>query len=810
MALRFSGSASRDPAVLATDLPPRAQQLLAAGDLEGYRKLFAGIETIEDPHRRYWVASSLIERGLAASASASPARLAELFAVVGAGALDVLESEPSEPKLLNYAGVIFYELWSLDAAAAMFKAAKRLDPRLEQVDGNLAALAMRRRRQRSSRRTASLHAALPALERRAIDLAERAQPAEGLRLSLCMIVRDEEEMLPRCLAAVADAVDEIVIVDTGSTDRTVEIASSFDARVLEFEWTGSFADARNVSFEAATGDWLMYLDADEVLAREDAPMLRALTGRTWREAFYLSETNYTGDLDDGTAVTHNALRIFRNRPEYRFEGRLHEQIANRLPGFLPERLEATGVRVEHYGYLGVVRDSREKSRRNIELLRMQEAESPPTPFLYYNLGSEYVAAGDPTAALVAFERSWTLLQGLADRDSYEFAPALMNRMVKALRACGRHADAIAAADDGLKRFPGFTDLVFEQGIASIELGQGDRAIELFERCVEMGDAPRRYTATVGCGTYLSTVYLADLRRARGELEQETELLERCLREHPRYLGAVLPYAGALLAAGVEGEDVVVELERLTPAPSPAARFMLGTALYEAGATAAGEAQFRAVLARQPHSGRARVALGEALLAQRRYEDAASVAREMASEDPLIVMACRTELFALLAAAQQDRVAPTLERARVAGMSTPELALFTAWQQLAFGGETVIALSAEAVGPLEVMLEALLRVQDFEVFEVLLGALAHTPLQERERRELLAEMYLRRGFAASAAEEWMAVCRQEPDAQALLGLARVAAVRGMPREVSDFAAAALAHDPENLQAASLLSQVRAAA
>jgi tetratricopeptide (TPR) repeat protein len=326
----------------------------------------------------------------------------------------------------------------------------------------------------------------------------------------------------------------------------------------------------------------------------------------------------------------------------------------------------------------------------------------------------------------------------------------------------------------------------------------------------MGDAPRGYTATVGCGTYLPMVHLAELQRARGELQLETELLERCLREHPQYLGAVLPYASALLASGVEGEDVVVEMERLTPAPSPAARFMLGTALYEAGATAAGEAQFRAVLARQPHSGRARVALGEALLAQRRYADAASVAGAMDSEDPLAVMACRTELFALIAGAQEAPVGPALERARVVGMPTAELQLFTAWQQLAFAGETAIALSAQAVPLLEIVLEALVRVQDFQAFELLVGLLAHTPLQERERRELLAQLYLRRGFAASAAEEWMAVCRQEPDVRALLGLARVAVARGMPREVSDFAAAALAQDPDNEEAAHLLSQVQAAA
>ena len=93
--------------------------------------------------------------------------------------------------------------------------------------------------------------------------AKLAQPPRELTLSLCMIVRDEEEMLPGCLAPLRDVVDEIVVVDTGSTDATVEIAESFGARVVHFPWNGSFADARNVSIDAATGDWIMYLDADE-------------------------------------------------------------------------------------------------------------------------------------------------------------------------------------------------------------------------------------------------------------------------------------------------------------------------------------------------------------------------------------------------------------------------------------------------------------------------------------------------------------------------------------------------------------------
>ncbi len=707
MSLRYR----RGRSMTCVKMASRAPITAPARDLAGYRELFAGLDGIEDVHRRYQAGVRLIEQGFAAGATVAPADLPGLFAAIAAGALSMLEREPREPKLLNYAGVALYELWSLDAAGALFEAAMRLDSRLEQLDRNVAALAPRRRRLRARRAAAPLHPALPALAARALDVAARAQPAQGLRLSLCMIVRDEQEMLPRCLAAVAGAVDEIVVVDTGSRDATVEIARSFGARVLFHEWSGCFAQARNVSFDAAEGDWLLYLDADEVLVEEDAPLLRSLTGRTWREAFYLSETSYTGDLRDGTAVTHNALRVFRNRPEYRFEGRLHEQIAPRLPGYLPERLEATGVRVEHYGYLGAVRGAREKSRRNIELLRLQEAESPPTPFLHYNLGSEYAAANEPAAALAEFERAWELLRELPDRASYEFAPALTNRMVRALRACGRPEDAIARAEQGVERFEGFTDLVYEQALAAIALGQERRARELLERCIEMGDAPSRYTATVGSGTYLAMVQLAELKRAAGDRAGAIELLERCLREHPRFPGAVLPYASALLAAGVAPELLLARMRRLVPSPPPSARLILATALYEAGATAAGGSL-----------------LGE------------------------------------------------LE---------------------------ATSLGIEAVALLATLLEAVLRARDFGVFERLHALLQGTPIGARERRQLLGEMYLRHGYLASAAREWMAVCEREPDVDALLGLARVAGARGMAREAAEFAAAALSLDPGNEQAASLV-------
>jgi tetratricopeptide (TPR) repeat protein len=792
MALRLISVASPTrPA----DLVAGAQSLLLAGDAAGYARLWREAAGIEDVHRRHQARTGLLEQAMATAGLVAPGRLPALYLAAAREALAVLEEEPREPVLLNLAAVALYELWALDGAEGLFRAAGRLDPELAHVEDNLAQVDRRRRAAASPRLPAAVAAELSALSRRADAVAGRARPATGLTLTLAMIVRDEEEMLPRCLAAIAPAVDEIVVVDTGSTDRTVAIAESFGARVLHHRWTGSFAEARNVSFEAATGDWVMYLDADEVLVADDVDALRALTGRTWREAFYLAETNFLGEEGDGTAVSHAALRVFRNRPEYRFDGRLHEQIADKLPGYLPERLEWTPVRVEHYGYLQVVRDAKEKSRRNIEILRAQMAETAnPTPFLHFNLGAELAAAGEVHAAVAEFETAWAAVRADAALGAYGYVPSLASRLVKGLRAAGRLDEAWARGDEALELLPRFTDIVLEQGTIAHQRGEDRRAQELFERCLEMGDAPSRYTSIVGAGTFLALQALAQVHRGRGELERAQELLERALAEHPRYLGVVDPLAGVLLERGVAPADVVARVEAGVAEVTPSVRFLLGTALYEAAAAAEAEAQFAAVLARQPANGPARVALAEAQLSQADFAGAAATAAAIEPDNPCRPAALRSELFARLAGGDLPGAGAAL--AGASALAEAERRVFAAWLAAAQGAEAV-ALGAASVEPLAVALEALLRVEAFEAFEVLAGVLDDVALNPRQRRQLLAELYLRRGYVESAADEWLAACQETGvDGAALVGLAQVAVARGLPDDARVLAGEARTLAPDD--------------
>jgi glycosyltransferase involved in cell wall biosynthesis/Flp pilus assembly protein TadD len=818
MALRLTDSlpaADAAPSVPAPEaigavLHARAQRLLAAGDIAAYRALFTEAGDIADVHRRHQAQLGLLDAGLSAPGT-KVSVIAPIFAAVAESAVALLEQDPREPHVVNLAGVAFYELGELSTAERLFTAAQRMDPELPNVSTNLEQIARRRRQGLVTRPNlpAIVAARMKELRDRAKRCADRARPATGMTMSLCMIVKDEESMLGQCLAAVKDHVDEIVVVDTGSTDRTMEIAREHGARVVETTWTGDFSAARNVSFDAATSDWILYLDADEVLADEDGPRLRELSGRTWREAFYLIETNHTGDMEDGTAVTHNALRVFRNRPEYRFEGRIHEQIAHTLPGFLVERFEVTGVRIEHYGYLGAVRDAKEKSRRNIDLLEAQIADGVESPFLHFNLGSEYAAVGDSERARDEFLLSWEQTATIENRATFGFLPSLTSRLVRALRICGQHEEAVARGDEALQLLPGFTDIVFEQAMCARALGDDARAEVLLERCLEWGDAPSSYSATNGCGTFLAMAALGDLRRDQGRMEEAERLFREALVTHPRFLSTVDPLASLMLARGAEPESVVALIHDTVGTPSPAARFMLAMSLYEARAVELAEVELRGVLDKQPESGPARLALIEALLSQSRYEDAAQEAQTIEPDAAFGAEAARAAAFALLAAGKADEAAAAVEAARTAELFAPEIVLLDAWRAIVAGEQPPATLPAESSPALFVMLEALLRVTDIDAFVTLVPLADAVSIPWRHRKERLAQLYFRRGFLESAADEWIAVCEGGvPDADALAGLSWVAVGRELPDDARMLADEALTLQPDHAWARAARERVPA--
>lgn len=198
-----------------------------------------------------------------------------------------------------------------------------------------------------------------------------------------MIARDEEEGLARALLSVAHVADEIIVTDTGSTDRTVQIARDLGAKVFPFPWCDDFSAARNASIEKASGEWILWLDADEELLQESIPELcRLLEDRNALAAYICRQ-----DLVDANRPDYFTemwqLRLFRNRSELRFIGRCHPRF-DPPAEFLArdENLEVVhipDVTIRHYGYIGQFKEA--KLQRAVRLLELELAERPDQ--LYY-------------------------------------------------------------------------------------------------------------------------------------------------------------------------------------------------------------------------------------------------------------------------------------------------------------------------------------------------------------------------------------------------------------------------------------------
>jgi tetratricopeptide (TPR) repeat protein len=322
----------------------------------------------------------------------------------------------------------------------------------------------------------------------------------------------------------------------------------------------------------------------------------------------------------------------------------------------------------------------------------------------------------------------------------------------------------------------------------------------------MGESPSKYSSVVGCGTYLPLIALAQLTSG-AEAER---LLERCVDEHPHFLGAVQPYAATMLHNGRAPADVVSAIEQRVEKLTASASFMLGTALYEAGAAELAEQQFRTVLDQQPASVPARVALGETLLSQGRYADAAAEAAQVGDGEPAAGPARRTELFGLLVQGELDAAREVLARSREE-LLPGEAPLFDAWLGAAGGDPLPDVLPRESAQMLVTSLEALLRVREVDAFGLLVPLVDRVGLSARDRSELLASMYMRRGYLESAADEWIAVIQElGPDAPALTGLALVAKAREMPDDALVFAREARQLDPGYAAASRLLSSLEVAA
>ncbi len=364
------------------------------------------------------------------------------------------------------------------------------------------------------------------------------------RVSLCMIVRDEEEHLARCLESVRDAVDEIVIVDTGSTDRSIQIAESFGARVIHEEWKGDFAAPRNTGLDAATGDWILVLDADEELI--DGARIRELLTVEGIEGYCLREVNFIGEERGIESVVNSAFRLFRNRPAYRYSGALHEQIMGTVD---PEGGRVTrfvGIEIHHYGYLEPTSRARQKTDRNMAIVMEEVTRRPDDSFTLFNAGVEFQRIGEFEEALDYFRRSFAALDSLK---AY-YASLLLRNIVATLNAMERWDEALDVLADALSAYPDFTDLHYLQGQIHASRREYRAAVQSFRRAIDLGDhGGDRYLAQAGMGSFYSWHALGTLYEMMGDVHEAVRCQRNAIREADGYYAAPVVSLTRLLLQG---------------------------------------------------------------------------------------------------------------------------------------------------------------------------------------------------------------------------------------------------------------------
>jgi glycosyltransferase involved in cell wall biosynthesis len=271
-------------------------------------------------------------------------------------------------------------------------------------------------------------------------------------ISLCMIVKNEEANLPGCLGSVAGLVDEIVVVDTGSTDGTRSVATGFGARVVDFPWVDSFAAARNESIRHATGKWIFWLDADDRLEEESRPKLEALfTGLGDDGLAYAMWTRMLWSSGATTVADH--VRLFRNRPDIRWKYRVHEQLLFGT-NWLRIKARQTDIVIRHLGYRDADR-MRSKEERNIPLLEMERRDNPDDPVVLFNLGWTHLRLGRPAEALPHLQRSLKWVP-----PNLSIVRQLYSLLVRAHEELGQRQESLAMLDEGRRRFPDDPELLF--------------------------------------------------------------------------------------------------------------------------------------------------------------------------------------------------------------------------------------------------------------------------------------------------------------------------------------------------------------
>lgn len=341
--------------------------------------------------------------------------------------------------------------------------------------------------------------------------------AEHPLISLCMIVRDEERWLKKCLKSIYKVVDEIIIVDTGSNDSSKEIGISFGAKIYDYIWIDSFAAARNFGIEKARGEWILWLDADEEIEIAHIELFHNMLRSYEKDALAVPIISYYGDfpVDTGRAYVFCSHRLFRNNKGYKFVGDIHEypDIEGFVPDYQKDMLHL--AKIHHYGYMDEVNEGKKKHKRNIQILQKVKAKSENNPWIDYHIASELYRARQ-------FERAFNQVNAAIRGflNNKQLPPAITYKLKYDILIIQRSFDgAWPGIEKAIELYPEYVDLHFYKGIIFFEKMMYEDAITVFQHCLKLGEANYQYLILAGCGSYQAWYYIGMCHEKMGKLDE---------------------------------------------------------------------------------------------------------------------------------------------------------------------------------------------------------------------------------------------------------------------------------------------------
>ena len=381
------------------------------------------------------------------------------------------------------------------------------------------------------------------------DRAGNRTPWSPPLVSLCMIACDEAENIDTCLQSASQDVDEIIVVDTGSRDRTRSIARRRGARVVDFAWRDDFAAARNYGLALATGKWILVLDCDERISPESRGLIRRAAESAAGDACHLRLINV--DPQGRQGADWQAIRMFRNSAGVRYRGRIHERpVFSARSTALSDPPLAPGVAIFHHGYQSSAIEQRDKAARNLRLVEKALEEIPENDLIerslylfYYGWGSLGPEREQRIRAWVEFVDSHPELES---RPVSAWIPAGMAQYAWSLSDQRKHVEAEVRARRVLAKHGASPPLYLAIARARAEAGDYQAAQEALDVLLgpepPVSEAYRQFPLDLGLVYRRAQHLQAEIAETREHYDEAAKIYAQLTRTDPDHLPPVLRLA----------------------------------------------------------------------------------------------------------------------------------------------------------------------------------------------------------------------------------------------------------------------------